>query len=294
MSTKFQKNAIVVLLVSSFSGLHAHDHETNSNYSLDDPAANIKAFIRMRGDSSGKDSLMHWRGSVFELHSDQAPKRIFGFEGFNVSRMELQEDGSWRMLTREYAIYRDPATNAILDTWKNPYSNALNVVFHVQNDPVNQSFGRKSATGKIYPMPFKVQGPDVQLGFDVPLAYPNPIDIKKYPEVVGSKIYAGSEHFGFFGKLADFSNSELTSVPVQISWSRTSPWLPWMKMGKRPGSLLFSAWGRKVESFADIAPDFKAHIEKTAPEYLHAPSVWVQPNATTWSEYKKRVLEPKK
>ena len=292
MPNIFSKILFAAMLFGGCVSAIAHNDETA--YSLNDPATNIEAFIRMRGDTGGKDSLMHWFGSVFAVFANKAPKRIFGFEGFNVSRMEKQADGSWRMLTREFAIYRDPATGVILSTWKNPYSKALNVVFHVQNDPVNHTFARKSAEGKVHPMPFKVQGDDVQIGFDVSLSYPNPIDVRKYPDVVGNKIYAGSEHFGFFGKFADFANVNLTSVPVQISWSRTSPWLPWMKMGKRPGSLMFSAWGRKVDSFGDIAPDFKAYIENTAPEYLGAPKQWLQPNATTWSEYKRRVLEARK
>jgi len=292
MSIKFRKLLVATVLLGCLTYTSANDEK--KSYSLDDPATNIEAFIRMRGDTAAKDSLMHWNGSVFAVFKDEAPKRIFGFEGFNVSRMQKQADGSWRMLTREYAIYRDPATNAILNTWKNPYSKAMNIVFHVQNDPVNQTFGRKSPEGKTFPMPFIVQGPDVRMGFDALLAYPNPINVEKYPDVVGSKIYSGSEHFGFFGKLADFANTDLTSVPVQISWSRNSPWLPWMKMGKRPGTLMFSAWGRKVESFEDIAPDFKAHIEKAAPEYFTAPTEWTQPNATTWTEYRKQVLEAKK
>jgi hypothetical protein len=263
----------------------------SDDYDFSNPATSVEAFVRMRGDTSGKDSLMHWNGSVFAVFENEAPKRLFGFEGFNVSRMEKQSDGSWRMLTREYAIYRDPKSNAILNTWANPYTNKLNVVFHVQNDPVNQTFGRAMPNGKQMPMPFKIADGDVQLGFDVPLAYPNPIDPKKHPEVVGSATYSGSEHFGFFAKLADFQNPALTSVPVQISWSRTSPWTPWMKMGKRKGYLLFSAWGRKVSSFDSLAPDFKAHIESKDPKYFTAPKDWVQPNATTWSEYKRLVLD---
>lgn len=45
------------------------------------------------------------------------------------------------MLTREYAIYKDPQTGEILDRWKNPGIDEQVEVFNVQNDPVSSSFG---------------------------------------------------------------------------------------------------------------------------------------------------------
>jgi hypothetical protein len=255
------------------------------------PEVSIEAFVRMRGDSSGKDTVTYWKGSTFAVMPNEAPKRIFGFEGFNVARMIKQKDGSWRMLSREFAVYRDVKTHAILSTWSNPYSSETNTVFHVQNDPVNQSFGRKSADGKVFPMPFQLMGADVLLNFDIPLSYPNPIDPKLFPKAAGHATYAGSESFGFFSKRADFDSKKLTSVPVTISWSRTSPWLPWMQMGDRPGSLMFTAWGKKLGSTKDLPKDLVDFVKAYDAKYLSAPRDDVQPNATTWSEYKRMVLD---
>ncbi len=251
----------------------------------------VDAFIRMRGDTSGKDVITHWLGNGFAVLPGAAPNLTFVFEGFNVARMEKQSDGSWRMLSREYAVYRDPESNAILATWANPYTKAINTVFQVQNDPVNQTFGRKNAQGKGYLMPFSLLGDGVQLGFDIPISYPNPIQPDKFPAESSGALYTGSEHFGFFAQKRDFDNSKLTSVPMQISWARTSPWLPWMKMGNKPGYMLFSAWGRKLNNINELTPDLLAHVSASQPKFLHAPREFVQPNATTWSEYKRLVLE---
>jgi Protein of unknown function (DUF1838) len=280
----------LVCLLSSNDALAAKSRNTKV-VDFNDPAQSVDAFIRMRADSSGKDSVTWWYGSMFVVLPNEAPKRVFGFEGFNVARMEKQADGSTRMLTREYAIYRDPKTNAILKSWENPYTNKTVAVFDVQNDPVNQTFGRKNAEGKVFPMPFKVLGPDIQLGFDVPLSYPNPIDPKKYPMSANHPMYTGSEHFGFFAKKADFDNHRMTSVPVGISWSRTSPWMPWMQMGDKPGYVMFTAWGKKLGGIAEISADFLEHVKSTQPKFLTAPKDFVEPNATTWTVYKALVLE---
>ncbi len=273
----------MLLLLSSVSAHSAVDFAN--------PQDSIDAFVRMRGDTTGKDVVTYWKGSTFAVLPNEAPKRLFGFEGFNVARMIKQKDGSWRMLSREFAVYRDPKTDAILSTWSNPYSSETNTVFHVQNDPVNQSFGKKSAEGKVFPMPFQEMGPDVLLNFDIPLSYPNPIDPKTFPKAAGHATYAGSESFGFFSKRVDFDNKKLSSVPVTISWSRTSPWLPWMQMGDRPGSLMFTAWGKKLNSINDIPKDLVNFVKSFDAKYLVAPRDDIQPNATTWSEYKRMVLE---
>ena len=142
-------------------------------------------------------------------------------------------------------------------------------------------------------MPWIVAQNQVQLGFDVPLSYPNPIDPKLYPKFSAGPIYSGSEHFGFFAHKADFNNPKLSSVPVQISWSRTSPWMPWMEMGDKPGSLMFTAWGRKLTSLNELSPDLLAHVKASQPKYLSSPKQFVSPNATTWTEFRRLVLEAK-
>jgi hypothetical protein len=258
---------------------------------LDDPQDNLHAFLRIRASLGGEDVVTWWKGSVFAVRPEQRPERIFGFEGINVARIEAQPDGSYRMLTREYAVYRDPRSGAILSEWKNPYTGETNTVFHVQNDPVNNTFAAVTRDGTPRRLPFVRLGEDVILGLDVPLAYPNPIDPKVYPKESSGPMYVGSEHFGFFAKWADVADSGKLNVPMTLSWARQSPWLPWMRMGDTPGVLLFSAWGKKLGSIEEVTPDFLAHLREQAPEYLSAPKEYVQPNATSWTVYKRLVLD---
>jgi Protein of unknown function (DUF1838) len=283
--------ALVLLALTPWALAKTPMNAKSSPVDFSQAEQSVAAFIRLRGNTTGQDTVTYWAGSGFAVLPGAAPKRIFAFEGFNVARMVKQPDGSWRMLSREYAVYRDPKSNEILTTWFNPMTEKTNAVFHVQNDPVNQTFGRKDEQGRMYPMPFKVMGADVQLGFDIPISYPNPIDPKTYPLESGSALYTGSEHFGFFAQKADFDNPKLTSVPMQISWARTSPWLPWMQMGDKPGYMLFSAWGKKLNSVNELSADLLAHVKATQPKFLSAPRDFLTPNATTWSEYKRLVLE---
>jgi Protein of unknown function (DUF1838) len=252
---------------------------------LQDEKQSIETFVRMRGNTAGKDAVTYWKGNVYAMVPDQKPQLLFGFEGYNVARMIKQKDGSWQMLSREYAVYKDPKTGAILEEWTNPFTNEKNAIFNVQNDPVNNSFGG-------FVMPFREMGQDVILGFDVPLGYPNPIQPKDYPAESTGEMYVGSEHFGFFAKRRDIENRKLKSVPTTFSWARQSPWMPWMKLGDKPGTLMFSAWGKKLPSVLALPKDLREYVARKAPKFLTAPTTYVEPNATSWTEYKKQILEP--
>lgn len=256
---------------------------------LSNGADNLETFVRMRGDSSGKDTLTWWYGSVFAVVPDQRPIKIFGFEGYNIARMVKDDKGAWTMLSREYAVYRDPTTNQILTSWDNPLNGRTVQVFDVQNDPVNNRFGDGSS-GRI--LPIKRLGPDVIMGFDVPLGYPNPVDPKRFPLYSTGETYVGSEHFGFFVEAKDVDNRALTSIPMRLSWARQSPWMPWMEMADAPGVVLFSAWGKKIDSFDQLSPDFLAHVQSKGEFWLKAPEEFSEPNDTTWGEFLRQVLEP--
>ena len=271
-----------------------HPQAAKTKIDLENPADNLSAFLKMRGNIDGSDTVMWWSGQIFAVIPQEKPALLFEFEGINVARLVHQSDGSWRMLTREYAVYKDPRTGEILDRWQNPYTKADVAVFNVQNDPVNSSFGSLGRDGKPRMLPLLEMGGDCILGFDVPLAYPNPISQEKFPEHSTGPTYTGSEHFGFYSRIDELSDPRLTSVPTFLAWFREGPWLPWMKMGQRPGLMVYSGYGKKLMGGIDeIPPAFLAHLRERAPKYLSAPREFVTPNATSWTVFLREVLEPK-
>ncbi len=248
----------------------------------------------MRGNIDGSDTVMWWSGLIFAVIPGEKPTLLFEFEGINVARLEHQPDGSWRMLTREYAVYKDPRTGEILDRWQNPFTKEDVSVFNVQNDPVNSNFGSLGRDGKPRMLPLLEIGGDCILGFDVPLAYPNPISQEKFPEHSTGPTYTGSEHFGFYARMDELSDPGITSAPTFLAWFREGPWLPWMKMGQRSGLMVYSGYGKKLMGGIDqIPPVFLAHLRKYAPKYLSAPTEFVTPNATSWTVFLREVLDPK-
>lgn len=250
-----------------------------------DPAGQLRTLARVRADSAGAPSAVWWRGDVYQNAPGEPYAHLFGFAGVNVSRI-VEIEGGLQLLSREAAFYLDPRSREILREWDNPVTGERVAVDHVWNDPVNQQWLEQQPWG-----PFRVPTTDLGetlcLNLDIPLAYPSPLSVAKYPDSSADDTYRALELFQFFAAKTDLADPDLTSVPCTLSWSRVSPWLPWMRMGQRPGGLVFHTRG--VKSTYDAVPaQIRDHIAATHPEYAEPPAAWSAPNETSWTAFRKR------
>ena len=198
-------------------------------------------------------------------------------------------DSGWKLITREMLVYQDPKTNEIIKTWKNPWTNEIVEVVHVWNDPVNQTF--KYGAFKV---PFEKLGNDrICLYNDVPLSYPSPLKKADWPENTRSDVYQGAELFNFFLSEKELQNPKINNATADISWTRFSDFLPWMKMSARPGNLLYQSRGYKLKNFDALPQQIKDFVKANKPEYATAPEKYVTPNMTSW-KYFKQVMEERK
>ena len=287
MSFTLRRSPVALALVLALTACLAAT-VSNPAMALDtsSSAGQLDTFMRMRANNEGRDAFANWWVTVFAVVPGEKPREIFRLDGFNVGRFLKAEDGSAQFITREVAYYRDLKTGEFLKEWSNPFTLEKNTVVQVLNDPVNSRWAAPKA-GEAGRLPFMQNGDDVILRLDVPLAYPNPLQAAEFPAESTGPMYLASEHFTFFSKVADLENKTTTSVPSTWAWARTGPWLPWMKMGTRPGYLMYSGHGKKFNKFEDLPADVRDHTKANYPLYLSSPTSYVTPNETSWSYYKK-------
>ncbi len=251
---------------------------------LQSEAGSLEAMVKLRCSlDPQQEEILWWAGTLFAQEPGKKAAPLMGFEGYNICRAEKQPDGVWRLYTRELTFYRDLKTGKIIDSWDNPLSGERNEVVQVANDPVNTVL---NAPGRPLHLPWVEAGDEVMLTLNIPLAYPNPLQPAEFPAESSGPTYMGSEHFMFFAPRAAMEDPTLKSVPVTYGWTRVGPWLPWMKLGTRPGSLLYIAQGNKRASVDELPADIRELVRSKYPEYARAPETWVQPNMTSWSYYK--------
>ena len=235
--------------------------------------------------TDGKPVVFWWKGSAYSRVAGERDRLLFNVEGMNVRACKAFHDPQrgygYRLVSREILLYKDPATEQVLRTWKNPWTNQQNEVIHVSNDPVNQG---PFYANKTFTLPATFKNGRFIYSVEVPLFYPNPLG-GEYQEFAGGTYHA-LEMFNFYGyesELLDATKQEADRVTV--SWARVSDWLPWMEMGDRQGMMIFSCVGKRLASWDEMSETMKGEIKQNYPAYTAPPPLllhrWIKDTIQT-------------
>lgn len=278
---------MIILLLSVCMSLAAVSHDSD----LSGYKEYLNDFMRVRGDASGKDVVYYWSGTVYSFIPGEKKQELFKFEGFNNAKTIVTDEG-FELLTREAAFYEDLKSGEIIETWTNPFTGKVVPVVQIWNDPVNQDISFPAE----YLQYIEKFLPSTNLGdtrcynMDIFPFYPSPLADEKYTVYSQSDTYQAGEFFQFFVEKEDLTNQKLKTVPTIISWTRISPWMPFMQMGDKPGNLIFVCRGVKLaEGFKGLPDKIKKYVENNHPEYKSPPQEWTEPNETSWTYFKKLI-----
>eukprot|EP00741_Cyanophora_paradoxa_P008308 tig00001292_g8037.t1 len=260
--------------------------EPSVDLELEDPAALLRAWVRIRGSLNPKDEKVYYfRGTCSSLKEGEPSRLLFKIEGYNIARF-VKIDGGYRMLTREILLFRDPVKDETLDEWTNPWTGERTRVLFIANDPVNIDFLEQGQHGP-FALPHMVIDSHLHLSATIFLHYPSPLTRAQYPRESQSDIYQAGELFNFIVKKEHLA-APTDSVSAQISWSRISPFMPWMMCGSMAGQLVFHCSGAKLEGgYAGLPARLRAEVSRGFPHFQTAPTEYVTPNETSWTYFRR-------
>jgi hypothetical protein len=242
----------------------------------------------------GEPTFYHWSGNAYSRVPGERDRLLFKVEGMNVrqcaSVSDPQRGPGYKMVSREIMLYLDPQTGQVLRTWKNPWTGEDVEVLHVANDPVNMrapAYAR-GPDGKPREFEGRIQNGRVFMPTEVPLFYTNPL-AGDYQDYVGNKYHA-MEIFDFVADEKTLFDSRTKLAYPAVAWVRLADWLPWMKMGGRPGSMAINAMGQMVRGYEDLPKVLRDEIDANYPIYKSPPPLDdTRPNETSWTYFKKRI-----
>jgi hypothetical protein len=248
----------------------------------------------------GKEKVGWIRGKIFGVRDNEAVRPLMNVEGFSVVRTNRLPDGSWRRLLREIVFYRDINTNEILKFWDNPYTGERVKVVPIANDPFNftisefvpepPSYGGLQKV-KREPKPFLQDwqwGPEgtMILNTGIDMIYPNALQPDKWPRESSGPMNRVSEQFIYVVKKEDVENPYMTHIPHTGSWSRITPWLPWMLMGQAPGHMsYFTHFSTIPDGIAGLPKDLVAAARAMDEKWLHSPETDYGPSLSSLENY---------
>lgn len=244
-------------------------------------------FIKIRCNTNAAPSLTRWQGRVTTTGvGSERSRTLFKIEGFNIARCLKDENGDWVVTSRELTFYKDPQSEELLQHWLNPWTGEKVPVVHIANALVQQTISAN------LPLESVSNEQTSLVRIDVPLSYPNPLaGDARFLDYSPEPFYKAFESFTYVISRASLEaiNSVDSIDNVQVSWTRVSPWLPWMRMRGTPGYLVFDAIVKKHAQGEEFPNDLRKYLEMANLQlYLDAPKCVVKtlPNVTSWSYFK--------
>ncbi|MCP4925172.1 MAG: DUF1838 domain-containing protein [Gammaproteobacteria bacterium] len=261
---------------------------------------NQLAWARLNGDLDETQQKHGWfKGYVMAVRPGKKVEDLFGFEGFDSSRLEKRADGSYAKILREVVLYTDLKTGEVLEDWHNPYNDETVRVVHVANDPYNYMIEEYAPQVPDYGTPKKESPPRqpfllgwqqygnrLDMEIHVHLLYPNLLKPEKWVRESAGPMVRVSEMYSFHVDAAQMQDKSYTTLPFSGYWNRITPWLPWMLMGQTPGYCQYACFhGSGDELEAALSRQVLDYVEKHYAKYFKAPDKWEEPSLSSLERY---------
>jgi hypothetical protein len=233
---------------------------------LDDPEANLAAFIRMMASIDEEDVPWWYNGTVYAVQGETAnPLPLFRFSGMELYLVTHLADGTYELTGNTVTFFSDLNDNWLTD-FKNPITGKINKVeAATQGGGPGRGFNL-SVNGVRFTR-MKDQIPDEPL--------------KKWWNVAVGKVWMNNDTVyppglpppraqsqSMFADVAEFNDPKLPRINGVFSSTVTMPWQNWMEMGDIPGHLLWHAAGAKLPSVDALPVSYRKRIDAEYPERL--------------------------
>lgn len=268
---------------------------------LTTPQDNMLAYARLLGNLDTSKTKYGWYSGVVQaVRDNQKLEDLFIMEGFSCAKLIEQEDGTFQKVLREVGYYKDLKTGEIMEEWDNPLTGEKVRVVPIANDPFNHTITREYPQPPSYdglntetrpPIPFILgwlpRGETMNLDTHIHLLYPSAMQPDEWPRESPGPMTRVTEHFLYQIPNPDLQDESKTSVGYNGTWSRTTPWLPWMLMDQAPGHCLYQCFMGGTDSMDNISEDILAYTEKNYPIFMEAPDTWEEPSLSSLENYKR-------
>lgn len=254
---------------------------------LDKPEDNLTAWMKMRASLESQDVYFWFTGGLDLAVPGEAIQPIINVETTILRRTQRLAEHSWHVTDWEASIYRDAQSDEIVDQVVNPVTGKTVQPLHYREGPVTFEYSAERQPRLIgLPTPFEEKaepfhqrwrraGDDLWMVKELYIwGMPQWLDIKQFPKETPETPINVSSITTMKSSLRDVLDPALASVPTEYFYQATSDWLPWMKMGQRPGFVVWHEAGKKIFSLDDVPARARAAIEQIHPQWFTRPVPW--------------------
>lgn len=259
------------------------------------------AWARLAGNTDMRSTKYGWyTGIVQGVRPGEAVRDLIGFTGFSCAKLMPNDGGDpgYKKVLREVGYYTDLRSGEIIEEWVNPYFNETVKIVPIANDPFNHTItdfypappsygGLNQAAPPKIPMllDFKRRRDTLNWFSHINLFYPSALQPDKWPRESGGPFSQVTETFLYQIDWEAMQDPSRTSVEYTGTWSRITPWLPWMLMGPTPGNCNYSCFMGAVDDINQIDRKVLDYTQKHFPKFMEAPSEWSDTSLSSLENY---------
>jgi hypothetical protein len=177
------------------------------------------------------------------------------------------DDGSFNARSMEIVYKTDVETDALLNSWRNPYNGEVYEEVPLIMGPLTRRFTSAGPISQTALPGADIKrsgtlGPAEIAGDDVWLWADSQVLVDR-----GERgTFRANDLSTYHGKVSDVLNPNIQSAPATMTVHIIQSWHPWMNMGDREGTLVTRIAGAKCFSVDDIHPRIRGLLRSHHPD----------------------------
>jgi hypothetical protein len=251
------------------------------------PADNLTAWMKMRASLVSQDVYFWFTGTLDLAVPGEPIRPLVTVETLILRRTAPQGGQRFHVTDWEASFYRDPVTGAVAEKITNPVTGQVVAPMPYREGPVTFEYTvdhEPKLVGLATPFPSKpapfiqpwrVVGNDVWMTkYTYIFGRPQWLDIKEFPEETPATPISVSATAIMQTTRDLLEDPAVSSTRTSYFYQATSDWLPWMKMGQRPGFVVWREAGKKLFSLDEVPADSLATLRRLHPVWFNRPVPW--------------------
>lgn len=239
---------------------------------LDDPAANLQAFVKLTGSLDSEPVYDIVRGSVYGLVAGRPATPLFKTVGAGRSAYSRHSKFEYRAETRYIGMFLDWKTEKPLDKWTNPYTGKMCDV------PVTRYGPSEVRILGDQILPVSMNDQEAPSGKRPWFKLGNVVHMQR--EILSPEaemlLFPKADLMTYSGDWQQLANPNLKRIPSRLNFSAVETWRKWMNMvpaDQPAGTLWWQVSGAKLDDPADYPPALRQRLRREDPDFFQSRNV---------------------
>lgn len=264
--------------------------EKNSwNFNTAKPQELVDAYVKISGAVDSSQVYLQYYGEIVAIIPGEKQIPLFKLKGLVREQWTSNEDGSYSHENYDHGLFCDWETGKVLEEYQNPFTGEINIPLHYNSGPITETIGLGEGQSNPSEKTWIQNGNQIIVTADrVGREFTNPVNPEKYPMASTGEKVQYSWMSSYFANTDDLANPNLKSVNASHNWVFITNFPAWMKVGNKPGYVVWRWAGKKFSNQSEIDPYILSEVEKRKPGFLTVEKPWPL-RSDGWTQYTREI-----